>query len=174
MDVRGARKSGMLKIGEVAALLRTTPRTLLYYEEQGIIRPAKTSGGTRMFSDMDIRRFAVAYELAGLGVSIRAIRELTAVVETETSPQEAARKLSVMLDGLQDDIRARVKQLERISGDIAEAHRWLEEVGEGENAGVSDGLTIGEAEAATRPILSLIVHQPGAIEDMGKETNSRD
>ena len=161
----------MLKIGEVAALLRTTPRTLLYYEEQGIIRPAKTSGGTRMFSDMDIRRFAVAYELAGLGVSIRAIRELTAVVETETSPQDAARKLRVMLDGLQDDIRARVKQLERISSDIAEAHRWLEEMGEGESAEASDGLTIGEAEAAARPILSLIVHQPGTAEDSGKDTD---
>ena len=44
-------------------------------------------------------------------------------------------------------------------------------MGEGESAEASDGLTIGEAEAAARPILSLVIHQPGTTEDSGKDTD---
>ena len=110
-----SRKKGPKKIGEVAALFRTTPRTLLYYEEQGILSPCKTEKGTRLYSQTEIERFHAAYRLAGLGVPIKTIRSIIdARPGTADDAVSRNRKLEILVEGLLDDLRHKMRELNTV------------------------------------------------------------
>ena len=44
------------------------------YEEAGLMRPARSSGGTRLLSDVDIRLIREAAKLEGEGVNVKGIK----------------------------------------------------------------------------------------------------
>ncbi|ACK86439.1 MerR family transcriptional regulator [Methylorubrum extorquens] len=118
MDVKAARKSGLKKVGEVADIFGTTPRTLLYYEEQGIISPRKTARGTRVYSDADIRRFEVAYKLSCLGVPLKTIKDLALTRHNALTGDESGRKLSNIIDGLVEDLQRQIRHLDYMKQDL--------------------------------------------------------
>src|ERR671931_2628096 len=71
------------RIGEVADLGGTTPRTIRYYEEFGLLAapPAHEKGRHRTYDDADVRRLQELIRLRDLlGVSLD---ELTSLVEAE-------------------------------------------------------------------------------------------
>jgi DNA-binding transcriptional MerR regulator len=71
------------RIGEVAELVGTTPRTIRYYEEVGLLAapPAHDKGRHRTFGDNDVRRLQELIRLRDLlGVSLD---ELKSLVEAE-------------------------------------------------------------------------------------------
>jgi MerR family transcriptional regulator, repressor of the yfmOP operon len=71
------------RIGEVAELVGTTPRTIRYYEEVGLLAapPAHEKGRHRTFGDNDVRRLQELIRLRDLlGVSLD---ELKSLVEAE-------------------------------------------------------------------------------------------
>ncbi len=54
MEHTGAR---LLRIGEVARLLGLTPKTILYYEQRRLLRPAaRSEAGHRLYSDKEVAR----------------------------------------------------------------------------------------------------------------------
>lgn len=65
---REPRDSKTLSIGEFAAATQLTPKALRLYDEQGLLRPAKTTGsGYRVY----------AVEQVGVGRLIRALRDMS-------------------------------------------------------------------------------------------------
>ena len=59
-------------IGVAAELLGMHPQTLRMYEQRGLIRPRRTPGGTRLYSDDDLDRVRRVTQLAsGLGLSLQ-------------------------------------------------------------------------------------------------------
>ena len=71
------------RIGEVAELVGTTPRTIRYYEEFGLLAapPAHEKGRHRTYGDGDVRRLQELIRLRDLlGVSLE---ELKSLVEAE-------------------------------------------------------------------------------------------
>ena len=71
------------RIGEVAEVVGTTPRTIRYYEEVGLLAapPAHDKGRHRTFGDNDVRRLQELIRLRDLlGVSLD---ELKSLVEAE-------------------------------------------------------------------------------------------
>jgi MerR family transcriptional regulator, repressor of the yfmOP operon len=70
-----------LKIGDVARLAGTTPRTIRYYEEIGLLAPAgdRPSGGHRSYTQADVERLREILRLKDLlGVSLDELRDLVA------------------------------------------------------------------------------------------------
>jgi DNA-binding transcriptional MerR regulator len=67
-----------LRIGEMAEQLGVSTRTLRYYEEIGLLRPAAYSkGGTRRYSEADRARILRIRELqAIMGFNLEEIREI--------------------------------------------------------------------------------------------------
>jgi DNA-binding transcriptional MerR regulator len=67
-----------LRIGEMAEQLGVSTRTLRYYEEIGLVRPASVSkGGTRRYSEEDRARILRIRELqAIMGLNLEEIREI--------------------------------------------------------------------------------------------------
>ena len=68
-----------LRIGEVAKLAGTTPRTIRYYEEIGILGgdEARVAGQHRTYTEGDVERLRKAMRLKSLlGVSLDELKEL--------------------------------------------------------------------------------------------------
>jgi MerR family transcriptional regulator, repressor of the yfmOP operon len=110
-----------LRIGEVAKLAGTTPRTIRYYEEIGLLpgsreRPARTH---RTYAEADVERLAELLRLKDLlGLSLEELKEL---VEAEGARAELRREWH---GGVEDPVRRRqileeslsytARQLERV------------------------------------------------------------
>jgi MerR family transcriptional regulator, repressor of the yfmOP operon len=70
-----------LRIGEVAQLTGTTPRTIRYYEELGLLPPssAREPGAHRVYNDADVERLQEVLRLRRvLGLSLDELKELSA------------------------------------------------------------------------------------------------
>ena len=65
------------RIGEVAAMFRVKPSLIRYWEKEfDFIKPHKTKGGRRFFTQQDIERFGVVYHLIKeKGMTIQGTRE---------------------------------------------------------------------------------------------------
>jgi MerR family transcriptional regulator, repressor of the yfmOP operon len=93
-----------LRIGDVAQLTGTTPRTIRYYEELGLLAPAsdREPGAHRVYDDADVERLQEVLRLRRvLGLSLDELKELSA----EESAR-AARKREWDA-GVEDPVRRR-------------------------------------------------------------------
>ncbi len=70
------------RIGDVARLVGTTPRTIRYYEEKGLL-PAtedRAAGKHRLYDEQDVERLRELLRMRNLlGVPLEELRELVAV-----------------------------------------------------------------------------------------------
>ena len=79
-----------LRIGEVAKLVGTTPRTIRYYEEIGLL-PAegRSAGQHRLYSERDVAHLRDALRLKEvLGVSLDELKELLAAEDARAALRE--------------------------------------------------------------------------------------
>ncbi|MGR9047344.1 MerR family transcriptional regulator [Halobacillus faecis] len=67
-----------MKITEVAKKLETTPRTIRFYEEKGLISPEKASNGYRIYTNEDVRGLHTILALREVGLSTAAIKKALA------------------------------------------------------------------------------------------------
>ncbi len=94
-------------ISVAAELVGMHPQTLRIYEQKGLVRPGRTPGGTRLYSDRDLERLRAIQRLTGeLGLNLAGVHRVLA---------------------LEDEIaalRARVERLERhMREEISRVHR---------------------------------------------------
>jgi MerR family transcriptional regulator, repressor of the yfmOP operon len=93
-----------LRIGEVAQLTGTTPRTIRYYEELGLLAPAsdRSPGAHRVYDEGDVERLREVLRLRRvLGLSLDELKELSA-----EEAARAARKREWDA-GVEDPVRRR-------------------------------------------------------------------
>jgi MerR family transcriptional regulator, heat shock protein HspR len=69
------RKSkGAYMISAVAEMYKIHPQTLRLYEREGLLKPSRTEGNTRLYTDEDLERLEFILSLArDLGVNIAGI-----------------------------------------------------------------------------------------------------
>jgi DNA-binding transcriptional MerR regulator len=73
-----------LRIGDVARLAQTTPRTIRYYEEIGLLpeAPARPSGRHRLYTPAEVERLREVMRLKSLlGVSLEELKTLLTAEE---------------------------------------------------------------------------------------------
>jgi len=96
--------SGELRIGEVAKLAGTTPRTIRYYEELGLLPAAseRRPGAHRTYAEADVERLTELLRLKDLlGLTLEELKEL---VEAEGARAELRREWH---GGVEDPVRRR-------------------------------------------------------------------
>jgi DNA-binding transcriptional MerR regulator len=125
VDVREARRRGYQSSGEVAELLGVTPRTVHYYEEQGLVTPKRTDKGTRFYSDFDVRRLEVCVRLAELGVPIRTIAKLAQTRPNSTTGEESSHALVEVFAEIRGTFRKRLAGLRYMLGDLEKTERLV-------------------------------------------------
>ena len=90
-EVVSATATAGLRIGEVAKRVGTTPRTIRYYEEIGLLpsEGARESGRHRLYGERDVARLRDALRLKELlGVSLDELKELLEAEETRAALRE--------------------------------------------------------------------------------------
>lgn len=70
-----------MNIGETARISRLPPKTIRYYEDIGLVRPARSANGYRDFSERDARKLAFLGRARSLGFSIEDCRTLLSLYE---------------------------------------------------------------------------------------------
>ncbi|MBD3145640.1 MerR family transcriptional regulator [Microbispora camponoti] len=79
--VSGAMPEGLAQIGEVAERLGLSLRTIRHYEEVGLIVPARTQGGFRLYSEQDVQRLALIRRMKPLGFTLEEMRDLLEITD---------------------------------------------------------------------------------------------
>lgn len=72
-----------MNIGDVAERAGLPAKTIRYYEDIGLITPARSANGYRAFSDSDLHKLAFLGRARALGFSIEDCRALMQLYEDE-------------------------------------------------------------------------------------------
>ncbi|EIJ81405.1 transcriptional repressor of the glutamine synthetase [Bacillus methanolicus PB1] len=80
------RSMPLFPIGIVMQLTELSARQIRYYEEHGLISPARTDGNRRLFSLNDIDKLLEIKDLIDQGVNIAGIKQLFSVKEQQDEP----------------------------------------------------------------------------------------
>ena len=70
-----------MKIGDVADASGLTAKTIRYYEDIGLVRPARRMNGYRDFAEADVHKLTFLARARSLGFSIGACRTLLSLYE---------------------------------------------------------------------------------------------
>jgi len=70
-----------MNIGEAGARCGLPAKTIRYYEEIGLVRPARDPNGYRSFSDKDVHKLAFLARSRSLGFTVEECRVLLALYE---------------------------------------------------------------------------------------------
>ena len=88
-------------ISVAAELAGMHPQTLRIYERRGLLQPARSQGGNRRYSDVDIERLRRIQDLAAEGMNLEGIRRVMHLeAEVERLHQENAELRAAARDAL--------------------------------------------------------------------------
>ena len=99
-------------ISVVAEMFDVHPQTLRTYEREGLIRPARSQGNTRLYSDEDVSRIDLILRLTKeLGVNLAGVEVIMNMRERmERMQREMAETFETMLRTVEEELRQRQRQ----------------------------------------------------------------
>jgi MerR family transcriptional regulator/heat shock protein HspR len=103
------RKSkGAYMISSVAEMYEIHPQTLRLYEREGLLKPSRTEGNTRLYTDEDLERLEFILNLArDLGVNIAGI---AIILQMRERMEEMNRQMQSFVDYVRTEMLARMQQ----------------------------------------------------------------
>jgi DNA-binding transcriptional MerR regulator len=113
-------------IQEVATALGVTPRTLRFYEDNGLISPQRV-GSTRVYSRRDVGRMQLILRGKRLGFTIREIREFLDLYDTDPSHRE---QMEHLVGRVEERLGSLLAQKVAIEETIAELEEIVREANE--------------------------------------------
>ena len=102
---------GVYMISVAAELAGLHPQTLRMYEARGLIRPARTPGGTRLYSESDVERLRLVQRLTTeLGLNLAGVDH---VLRLEDELRRLRARMDQLERQLRDEIRSTHQQYRR-------------------------------------------------------------
>ena len=94
-------------ISVAAELVGVHPQTLRQYEDRGLVRPKRTPGGTRLYSEADVERLRIIQRLTTeVGLNLAGV-ELVLRLEDEL------RKAHIQIERLQQQLRDDIQRVHK-------------------------------------------------------------
>jgi MerR family transcriptional regulator/heat shock protein HspR len=94
-------------ISVAADLVGMHPQTLRIYENKGLIRPKRTAGNTRLYSEADIQRLQLIQQLMNdLGLNLAGVDQVLQL-------QDEVERMERRLDRMQREMRAAIDEVHR-------------------------------------------------------------
>lgn len=111
------RKSkGAYMISAVAEMYQIHPQTLRLYEREGLLKPSRTEGNTRLYTDDDLERLEFILNLArDLGVNIAGI---AIILQMRERMEEMNRQMQSFVDYVRTEMLAHMQQGAQSQGAI--------------------------------------------------------
>lgn len=94
MTANADDRPGGMNISDVAARTGLPAKTIRYYEDIGLIRPARNANGYRVFGTPDMHKLAFLGRARTLGFSIAECRTLLALYEDEDRASADVKRLA--------------------------------------------------------------------------------
>jgi DNA-binding transcriptional MerR regulator len=111
--------SGM-RIGAAAQASGVSPRSLRYYEDEGLIVPGRFSNGYRDYCQSTIDRVAVIRSLLESGLPVRLVRDLLPHLGAETVCSEFVNEVTQYRDRLAERVAVLTAQQEALDAYLRE------------------------------------------------------
>jgi MerR family transcriptional regulator/heat shock protein HspR len=101
------KKQGAYMISSVAEMYGIHPQTLRLYEREGLLKPSRTEGNTRLYTDGDLERLEIILSLArDLGVNISGI---AIILQMRERMEEMQRQMSDFVSYVRDEVMTRAQ-----------------------------------------------------------------
>ncbi len=101
-------------ISVVSEMYEIHPQTLRLYEREGLLRPSRSEGNTRLYTDEDLERLEFILNLArDLGVNIAGI---AIVLQMRERMEEMNRQMQGFVDYVRDEMLTRINQQQQAAG----------------------------------------------------------
>ena len=105
------RGKPLYMIGVVAEMLKVHPQTLRFYEKKGLVRPGRTEGQTRMYSEEDLEEIARLLRLTrDLGVNLAGVE---IILNMREKMSEMQRQMENFISTLNREYAAHSRPAER-------------------------------------------------------------
>jgi MerR family transcriptional regulator/heat shock protein HspR len=102
------KKQGAYMISSVAEMYGIHPQTLRLYEREGLLKPSRTEGNTRLYTDEDLERLELILSLAReLGVNISGI---AIILQMRERMDEMQRQMADFVDYVRNEVMLRAQQ----------------------------------------------------------------
>jgi len=117
------KKQGAYMISAVAEMYDIHPQTLRLYEREGLLKPSRTEGNTRLYTDEDIERLELILSLArDLGVNISGI---AIILQMRERMDEMQRQMAGFVSYVRDEVMARAQQADPSRGALVPVRRGI-------------------------------------------------
>jgi MerR family transcriptional regulator/heat shock protein HspR len=94
-------------IGVAAELVGMHPQTLRMYEAKGLVLPARTPGGTRLYSDADVARLRLVQRLTTeLGLNLAGVEQVLRL-------EDEIRRLHSRMERVERELKAEIASIHR-------------------------------------------------------------
>jgi MerR family transcriptional regulator/heat shock protein HspR len=101
-------------ISAVAEMYEIHPQTLRLYEREGLLKPSRSDGNTRLYTDEDLERLEFILNLArDLGVNIAGI---AIVLQMRERMEEMNRQMQGFVDYVRTEMLTRMQQQSQQAG----------------------------------------------------------
>lgn len=98
---------GRYMISVAADLVGMHPQTLRMYESKGLVRPGRTPGGTRLYSDADVERLRLIQRLTTeLGLNLAGVEQVLRL-------QDELNRARLRMERLERELRAEIAEVHR-------------------------------------------------------------
>ncbi|MGE0406143.1 MAG: helix-turn-helix transcriptional regulator [Candidatus Korobacteraceae bacterium] len=116
------RKSkGAYMISAVAEMYGIHPQTLRLYEREGLLKPSRTEGNTRLYTEEDLQRLEFILTLArDLGVNISGI---AIILQMRERMEQMQREMQEFIASLQSEMLSRMTHAEAARGALVPIRR---------------------------------------------------
>jgi MerR family transcriptional regulator/heat shock protein HspR len=95
-------------ISAVAEMYEIHPQTLRLYEREGLLKPSRTEGNTRLYTDEDLERLEFILNLArDLGVNISGI---AIILQMRERMEEMNRQMQSFVDYVRSEMLQHIQQ----------------------------------------------------------------
>jgi MerR family transcriptional regulator, heat shock protein HspR len=114
MPDRSKKSNGIYVISVAAELVGMHPQTLRLYEREGLLRPERTGGQSRRYSDRDIARLREIQELTQVfGVNLAGVRMIIEMRERLSHLEELVDEIEDKRSALETEMEREIDRIKR-------------------------------------------------------------
>ncbi|MCF5889680.1 MerR family DNA-binding transcriptional regulator [Aeromonas veronii] len=109
-------------ISELAHEFDVTPRTIRYYEDEGLLTPLR-DGQTRIYSHRDKIRLKLTLRGKRLGFSLAEIRELFDMYDTDKSSKTQLHSMIQLIEAKRGALRQQLEDIQMVMAELEAAEQ---------------------------------------------------